>query len=427
MPGIKSEKFWGRLALVTLVISTLFGCGPSSSSPTSHQAEVEFWTMQLQPQFTDYFNDLITQFEGRNPGVKIRWVDVPWSAMESKILTAVAAKNAPDVVNLNPDFAALLAGRNAWLDLNPLVSEEIQNLYLPNILKVNQLGDKTFGIPWYLTTQITIYNQNLLQQAGISQPPGTYQELALMAKQIKEKTGKYGFFISFVPEDAADVLQSFGQMGVPLVDDQGQAAFNTPEGRRVFQYWVDLYQQGLLPPEVLTQGHRRAIELYQAGELALLITGPQFFQSIAKNAPSIAAVSAPAPQITGETGKRTVAVMNLVIPQDSDVPQEALDFALFVTNDQNQLAFAQVANVLPSRQAALKDPYFQKVPENTSPEAEARIVSAQQMSQAELLLPAIEDVKKLQKIIYNHLQAAMLKEKTVDQAVADAATAWNNR
>ena len=38
--------------------------------------------------------------------------------MESKILTAVSAKTAPDVVNLNPDFAAQLASRNAWLNLD---------------------------------------------------------------------------------------------------------------------------------------------------------------------------------------------------------------------------------------------------------------------------------------------------------------------
>ena len=39
----------------------------------------------------------------------------------------------------------------------------------------------------------------------------------------------------------------------------------------------------------------------------------------------------------------------------------------------------------------------------------------------------MEDVKALQKIIYDNLQASMLGSKTVDQAVTDAATAWNNR
>jgi putative chitobiose transport system substrate-binding protein len=216
-------------------------------------------------------------------------------------------------------------------------------------------------------------------------------------------------------------------MGVNLVDDQGKAAFNTPEGKAVFQYWTDLYQQDLLPREVLTQGHRRAIELFQAGEVALLSTGAEFFPTIETNAPDIAAVTSSAPQISGDTGKKNVAVMNLVIPASSDAPDAALDFALYLTNDANQLAFAKAANVLPSTAAALKDEYFQ-VNDSAAPGVDqARSVSAAQMGQAEVLIPAMDGIKELQAILYDNLQAAMLGQKTVDQAITDAAADWDAR
>jgi putative chitobiose transport system substrate-binding protein len=57
----------------------------------------------------------------------------------------------------------------------------------------------------------------------------------------------------------------------------------------------------------------------------------------------------------------------------------------------------------------------------------ARVVSASGLTSAELLIPPLKDVKKLQKAIYDNLQAAMLDEKSVDQAVADAAKAWDQR
>jgi putative chitobiose transport system substrate-binding protein len=391
--------------------------------------------MQLQPQFNDYFNQVIANFEAKHPDIKVRWVDVPWSAMESKILASVSANTAPDVVNLNPDFAALLAERNAWLDLQEQVSQEARSQYLPNIWTANQIKTcqeetcqtTTFGLPWYLTTQITIYNQDLFKQAGITQPPTTYEQLAQVAQQIREKTGKYGFFVSFVPEDSAQVLQSLVQMGVKLIDENGKAAFNTPVGIAAFEYWVNLYQNDLLPREVLTQGHRRAIELYQAGEIAILTSGPQFFQAIAINAPDIAKVSTAAPQITGKTGQKTVAVMNVVIPRNSDQPDEALQFALFLTNSINQLAFAKAANVLPSTVDALKDPYFQTDPQGQTQADQARVISAQQLEQANILIPPMEDLKQLQKMIYENLQAAMLNQKTVETAIADAETAWNQR
>lgn len=420
MTRIRTWKRLGILALLGLLLSWVVSCRPNPS--TSASPEVEFWTMQLKPQFTEYFSTLIAGFESENPGVKVRWVDIPWTAMESKILTAVSAKTAPDVVNLNPNFASQLASRNAWLELDAKVPQPIRQQYLPKIWKASTLNDKSFGIPWYLTTRVTIYNQDLLKQAGVSKPPGTYEELAQVAQQVKEKTGKYAFFVSFVPEDSGEVLESFVQMGVQLVDSQGKAAFNTPEGKAAFNYWVDLYKKGLLPKEVLTQGHRNAIELYQTGETALLASGAEFLKTIETNAPAIAKVSATAPQITGKTGKKNVAVMNLVIPRDTAKPDKALKFALFVTNTNNQLEFAKAANVLPSTTEAV-EAYKKELSSKAkaSPVEQARTISASQLQDAEVLVPAMKDLNKLQKAIYENLQAAMLGEKSVEQAITDAA------
>jgi putative chitobiose transport system substrate-binding protein len=200
-----------------------------------------------------------------------------------------------------------------------------------------------------------------------------------------------------------------------------------PKERPFFSTGQTLYQQELLPREVLTQGHRRAIELYQAGEVALLSTGAEFFPTIEANAPDIAKVTGSAPQISGETGKRNVAVMNLVIPNATETPDAALDFALYVTNDANQLSFAKAANVLPSTVGALQDSYFTAPSDATGGVEKARAVSAQQMNDAEVLIPAMDGIKELQAIIYDNLQAAMLDQKTVDEAVADAANQWNSR
>ncbi len=431
---IQLRKFKQLVAftLVGLLTSWIVSCstsnvGTETKQASSGTATVEFWTMQLQPQFTDYFKNLIANFESQNSGIKINWVDVPWAAMENKILTAVSAKTPPDVVNLNPSFASQLAGRNAWLDLDAKVPKDVRSSYLPNIWESCTLNGKSFGIPWYLTTRLTIYNTDLLKQAGINKVPATYAELTQAAQQIKDKTGKYAFFVTFVPQDSGEVLESFVQMGVTLIDAEGKAAFNSTQGKAAFQYWVDLYKKGLLPKEALTQGHRHAIDLYQSGETAFLASGPEFLKTIANNAPKIAQASAIAPQLTGDTGKKNVAVMNMVIPRDSKQPDSAVKFALFVTNDENQLAFAKAANVLPSTIKALSDSYFKDVPANASTIEKARVITAQQLQQAEILTPTLKDSKKLQKAVYENLQAAMLDQKTVDKAVEDAAQEWNNR
>ncbi len=421
------------LVSITLTLGLISGCGANNSNKSSE--ELEFWTMQLAPKFNQYFADLNSSFQTENQDIKIRWIDIPWSAMESKILTAISANTAPDLVNLNPNFASQLASRNAWLDLDEVITPEAKAIYLPNIWQAssieicqeNQCEQDIFGLPWYLTTRVTIYNQKLLQEAGITKSPETYAELKQVAKEVKSKTGKYAFFITFVPGDSGEVLESMVQMGVKLIDESGKAAFDTPEGIAAFRYWVELYQQKLLPPEVLTQGHRHAIDLYQSGEIALLSTGAESFPIITKNAPTIAQVSAASPQITGKTNKRNVAVMNLVIPKSTEKPKEAIEFATFITNTENQLKFAKQANVLPSTVEAVET-YIKEQQNSTESTAlsQAIAMSAEQLKEAEILIPPQDNINQLQKIIYENLQAAMLKQKTVEQALKDAADTWNN-
>jgi putative chitobiose transport system substrate-binding protein len=428
--GLKHWKRWVLFGLVGLCLSWLVGCGggPANDKQSAGgKTEIEFWTMQLQPQFTNYFNQIIGEFEKANPTLKVKWVDVPWTAMQPKILSAVSSKTAPDVVNLNPDFAAQLAGKNAWLELDSKIDAKVRDQYLPNIWKASTLNGKSFGIPWYLTSRIAIYNSDLLKKAGLSKPPSTYAELATAAKAIKEKTGKYAFFMTAVPEDSGELLESFVQMGVKLIDAQGRAAFNSPEGKAAFQYWVDLYKQNLIPPEIVTEGHQKAVDLYQSGQTAILSSSPEFLKKISTNAPDIAKVSMAAPQITGQANKKNVAVMNLVIPKDTDQPDAAVKFALFVTDPKNQLAFAKEANVLPSTLTTLKDPYFSQVADSASAIEKARVVSASQMKDAEVLIPTLKDIKALQKILYQNLQVAMLGQQPVDEALVEAEKTWNQQ
>ncbi len=401
----------------------LGACGQQENpSASTDGKKIVFWTMQLKPTFEPYMAGLLKDFSKQNPKIAVEWVDVPWADMENKILTSVSAGTAPDVVNLNPQFATKLAQKNALVDMGKTLSKEQQALYFPNIWKSNQLGDTVFGLPWYVGTNITVYNRKLFEKAGIKQAPKTYQELASVSEQLKAKTGKYAFLLTM---DGGLVLESMVQMGMPLLGSDGKAAFNNPAGKAAFDYWVNLFKKKAIPREILTEGHRKAVELYQAGELAMLLTGPEFMQAIKLNAPDIAKISEVAKQIVGPNGKVSASAMNVVIPSSSKSLDSATKFALFLTSATNQLSFSKVANQLPSTVQAAKDPYFTAKSPSSDAEAKARVVSASQLAQAEVLVPPVKNVDKLQKFIYDELQKAMLGEQTTDKAIASAAEQWN--
>jgi putative chitobiose transport system substrate-binding protein len=189
----------------------------------------------------------------------------------------------------------------------------------------------------------------------------------------------------------------------------------------------------LLPPEVVSQGYRRAIELYQAGDLAQVASGPDFLRNLQTNAPGIAALTAPFPPLVGPGGQTNVAVMNLVVPRQSSMATEATSFALFLTNASNQLAFAREARVLPSSRAALKGLEQDLAVAVEDPAAErqealvrqARALSVRNLDQARVLVPATPGIKRLQAILYTQLQRAMLGQIGSDAALVEAERQWN--
>ncbi len=431
---MKRSKFW--LAIM-MMFTLIFAVACSSDNSTTNnsegtgntdsdeQVEIEFWTMQLSPTFDDYINGVIADFEEENPNVKVKWVDVPWGDMETKILTSVASKTAPDVANLNPQFAAKLAELDALVNMDEMVPDDVRSQYFEGVWASNTFDGKTFGIPWYLSSQVTMYNTDIFKEAGLDpeEAPSTFEELKTVAEQIKEKTGKYAFFPAL---DGSHLMESMVMMGVDLTNEEmTKATFNTAEGKEAFQFFVDLYEDGNIPREVLTEGHSKAVDLYQAGEIAILASGPQFLTIVEENAPNVLKATKTAPIITGKTNKKNVAAMNLVVPKQSEHQKAAVDFSIFMTNAENQVEFDKLTAILPSIETALDDPFFNELPEDATPIDEARIVSASQLKDSEVLIPPMSNFEDLRTAMNEALHAAMLGQMTVEEALAQAEAKWN--
>lgn len=388
------------------------------------ETQVQFWTMQLSPFHDDYVNELIQRFEKQNPGVTVKWIDVPWKEMEKKMLAAVASNTAPDVVNLNPQFSAKLAEYEALADPEDFLSDEQIRSYVPNAWQANRFREKTFALPWYLSTTITIYNSELLNAAGV-EAPVNHPELLAVARQIKSKLGKYAYFPAM---DGSRALEDMVTMGGRLINPQGDAAgFDDKDGQAFFRFYQELFQQDLIPGNVLTEGHHKAVELFQSGELAIITTGMQFLNTIEINAPQLFRHVGIAPQLISQRkpAKFNIAMMNLAVPVASVNKEMAFKFAGFVTSHENQLAFAKRVPILPSTLISYQDAFFNKEQADASLIEKARKLSAEQVLKGDVLVPALPKYSKLRSSFIRNLQAAMVEQKSVEQAVKDTVDTWN--
>lgn len=418
------KRIFSGCLTAAVVLSLTVGC--NNKENTNNSNKLELWTMQLKPTFNDYMNKLIDSYKKQNPNVEVEWVDLPSKEIEQKTLTSIAGGKSPDVVNLNPAFTAKLAEAGALSDLETNVAKEVKDSYLPNIWKASSFGNKTYGFPWYLSTAITIYNKELFEKAGLKSDnyPKTFSDLEKMGETIKAKTGKYIYMPNFA--DSGKILEFMSQQGIKILnDDNTKAAFNTPEAENFINFWIDLSKKGIIPKDSITQGHREAIDKFQAGETAVLVSGPQFLNIIKQNAPKLYDKLGVGSQLTGEGKKIGVGVMNLVVPESSKNKSEAVKLAEFITNKENQLEFSKLVTILPSVTEAAKDKYFTTLSAKPTLEENARKISAEQLDNGTVLLPQVKKWSELSKSFDQYFQQAFLGQITAKDALNKAETDWN--
>jgi putative chitobiose transport system substrate-binding protein len=400
--------------LVLFMIVILAGCNVNKKE--SNVKEIEFWTLQLK-SFEPYIQNVIKTYESEHPDVKIKWIDVPFSEGEKRALASIMSKKVPDLINLNPDFASTLASRGALLNLNKDLSAETKNSYIPQSWKYSEIGQNTFGIPWYITTSVTFYNKKILKNSDINieTTPVSYDNIFEISKKIKSKTTKYAFMPTLC--EGGYMLKIFN-LNDALKYSNNKLFIDNQSNYNTLDLFQKLYSQDLIPKESITLGHRAALEKFMSGETAFIVTGGNFAKIIKENSPLVYKDLGITTQIAGSNKKFDFSLMNLVVPLKAKYPKEALDFALFLTNSTNQLEFCKLAPILPSSKQALKSEFFTK--EDGDLISKARVISAKQLNNASNPVPLLPNKSEINEIIDTMVQSTLLGQKTPKKALPEA-------
>ncbi|MDR1168842.1 MAG: extracellular solute-binding protein [Heliobacteriaceae bacterium] len=387
------------IAFIIILIGFLF-----ISENKSDDKAVVFWTLQMN-DFAPYINGVIAEFETQYPGTKIKWIDIPFSEGEKRTLASILSKNPPDLINLNPDFSALLAQKGALYEID----EKYSRKFKPEIVETLRYNGKLYSLPWYATSAVTVYNKDLLEKSGVKVPV-TYKELAEISPIIKEKTGAYSFMPNLTENDTmVKILNKY---------NINTSNINSEKSAEIFDMFAALYEQNLIPKESITQTHREALEKYMAGQTVFFQAGTNFLTIIKENAPDTYAKTDIAPQITGSAGQNDFSLMNFVIPQNARRKNEAIKFLLFLTNENHQLELAELTNVLAVNNKALQNEFYTKYDKNDLT-SKARVTSAQQLNKISPVFIAQRNQKEINTVINSAVQEILLNKNTTKKILDD--------
>lgn len=413
-------KKYGKSIIIVILCFASISCNEQRNKNV-----IEFWTLQLSPTFNDYFNKIIADYENQNPNIKIKWVDIPYDVAIQKLLSAISADNAPDVINLSSDFLSKFDSFKILHDFSQDISiDSLKSIYLENALSTGIFNNRVIALPWYLNTYSLIYNKELLRQAEMDSVPSSFEEMIDFIKAYKRKTNKYAFYWNIGKDSFLPMMLESENIPMTSIDGS-KALFNSREAKAKIRKWVQLYKDGYLPKGSVIESASSVVENYQSGRVAMIFTGPVFLNQIKTNSPQIYEVTEVASPLTGVTGKHELAAMSISVLKNSINIKEASKFALYVTNSKSQTEFSKLATIFPSTRESFIDEYF------TSPsgdlESKARVMGAKLLPDAVrlrrfLLHPKFDLLKDS---FEEAIQKSCLSGVDIDFALEKAVVAWN--
>jgi len=408
-----------HLAVVLVVLVCL-------ASPADAAVEIEFWTVDLSPAFDDYINGMIEAFEATHPDVTIDWQDVPFSAIQQRLLTSIAGNVAPDVVNLNQIMSHTIGARGGLADLRELIPADELADYSPGMIQAyTDTAGRLLALPWYSDSPVFYYNPDIMRQAGLDPqaPPQTLDEIFEAIVTVYEKTGIQGYFPAAY---SRDFVWALGKHGIPVVNEDGtQALFNSPDAVALLERVRSLVAMGAIPREMVgVDFSNRAVDLYASGRL-WMGAGATMLRLVRENNPSLYERTVVGPDYVGTLGHpRISSGWALAVTAQSKTKKEAAEWAVFVTNTANQIRFTELATILPVRLSAAAQLLDESAGSDDAT-AVAKRLQREQMGAGRVFDLVLPEQGRLFEILNEYITLAALGDMDTQAALDRAVAEWN--
>ena len=172
-----------RLSAATAGGGLLAACvapaaAPDESGASMAEAPIEIRLAEgswVGPEGIAFWTDeIIPSFEEQSPGINVTFENAESPDYADKLYTQAVAGDSPDVMFVwdNINYNLLQKGQLLLLD-DYFASEYLEDFY-PALVKAHLLDGQLFGMPKYVSTVVMAYNKDILDEAGVDHPDGTW-------------------------------------------------------------------------------------------------------------------------------------------------------------------------------------------------------------------------------------------------------------
>ncbi|WP_030749145.1 ABC transporter substrate-binding protein [Streptomyces griseus] len=322
-------------------------------------ASIEVDKKVLQPE--------LDKFE-KETGIKVKLEVVPWADLLNRILTATTSGQGPDVLNIGNTWSASLQSTGALLPFDAKNFEAIggKDRFVDSALgSTGAQGQDPAAVPLYSMAYGLYYNKKMFKDAGIAQPPTTWDEVIAAGKKLS-RDGKWGIGVegSNLSNNIHQVFALGKQNGADFFTADGKADFTSDAAVAAVKQYVDL----MAVHKIVAPGNAEYSQNQSLSDFSKDKTGMVLWQSASATFKSQGMDDdewgvVPAPVVSGKPGagaqtNSMVAGINMAVFKNTKNLDGALKFVKFMTGDEEQVHLNKTYGSIPPVKAAQNDPAF---------------------------------------------------------------------
>lgn len=385
------NKLTTIILLFIFLLTSGFGCSIKSAAVKEAMKPISITYWRAWDD-TDAFSEIIKNYNAIHPNIQIQYKKFRYDEYENELLNALSEDRGPDIFSIPsswigkykkkiepmPDNITIayqvVTGSIkkevvAEIRTKPSLSiKDLRNNFVDTVYsdvvwqefddKSKAMKDRVYGLPLYVDTLAMYYNKDLMNNAGISEPPAYWNKTFQQYVQKLTKLNAKGDIIqSGVAlgggsniDRAGDILSLLMmQNGATMISDTGQVSFqlnnsvggasNYNPGVEATRFYTDFSNQA---KEVYSWNDTSdsSFKMFTSNRLAIMFGYSYTLPLIKAAAPKLNFAIAKMPQI--ENANHSLNYANYwveTVSKKSQYKNEAWDFVQFMTSADQALSY----------------------------------------------------------------------------------------
>ena len=367
------KKKWIAVLLAATMVFGATACSSGNeekkdSKKEADSGEIEPCTINFKywadnTEYSQLMQEIIEKFNKENEkGIEVVGEEVPWDggAYSENLFNACMGGGSPDVATWKLTSTPLFVNNDLLTDLTPYIDkwedkDDIpENIY--NIMKeAGGSEEEMYVMPWNVQVLYVYYRPSIFEKAGV-EVPKTYDEFLEAIKKCTMDTDG----------DGETDVYGFGMRGAKggqepwgsFIYGEGGDFENltSKESVKGMQDFIDLYENGYVPPTAVSDGFQETVANFQSGLTAMFIhhTGSSAnMEEVLGD--DVAAFPFPA----GEGQWTSMGDTETVIFESCENKAAAFEWVSYLATGEGQKMWCEGTGPVPVSQTVQQGEYFQ--------------------------------------------------------------------